>query len=163
MYSKFRAKTLEGKWTHGNLVQILGDFYIIPEDSFIVKDGYYPEDKEKNLELLDKKTIGIYIEYNDSDGKEIYSGDIVQFDNFATEFIWFNNEGQFLDAIELKRDNVIFNGYDYYSDQPHRADAYKDITFMLQDPWGDFQNRIRVLGNVFDNPELVSDVPMLSR
>ena len=55
------------------------------------------------------------------------------------------------DAVPL--DGIDFNGHDYWNGN-YPNFHYETFCAMMQDPWGDFSD-IKVIGNIFDNPELM--------
>ena len=132
---QFRAKRTDtGEWVYGDLLQD-GDL------SFIVGSLKEFMDTPVNECLVKPDTVGQYTGLKDSDGKEIYEGDIVKtplldpifgdilsdaFDNVAISF----HNGSFVVAY--------YNG---------RHKIY------LQDLY----DEIEVIGNIHDNPELLED------
>lgn len=152
MYTKYRAKNINtGDWVYGSLNWI-NEFFtptIIPV-------------QVHNEQIVDKNTLGMCINYQDDFDNDIYTGDIVQFDDFETYLVWFCNEMQCLEAVCLNdgelycnkpRDNASIVECDYHNMQ--RIVEYAEFCLMLQDPYGDFTGKIKVIGNIFDNPELV--------
>ena len=100
------------------------------------------------------------INYSDSFGTEIYTGDVVNFNDFSIELVWFCNELQCLETINLKRPFYVnapkyedFLNWDFHNYDDNGP--YAEFCLMLQDPYGDFVDKIKVIGNVFDNPELI--------
>lgn len=79
------------------------------------------------MEQIDPKTIGQYTGLTDKNGKMIFEGDIVEYPEGIAEITWEETEALF----GIKQDNDVcdFNSY-----------------------WG--QN-LEVIGNVYDNPELL--------
>lgn len=59
----------------------------------------------------------------------------------------------FTDAVHL--DGIDFNGHDYWNGN-YPNFHYETFCAMMQDPWGDFSD-IKVIGNIFDNPELINE------
>lgn len=147
MYNKFRAKSKNtGKWVYGSLYH--------SEHSDLILN--------KNTEILvDSNTVCVCIDFKDSSRTNIYSGDIIQFaDHQELYLVWFCNEVPGLEAVRLC-DGAYFNGYDYHNDK-YRID-FSEFGVMLQDPWGDFETfGIHIVGNCFDNPELLACVEQLA-
>lgn len=153
MYTKYRAKDIHtGEW-------LCGEF---SDRRDYVKIWAGPYSKE-----VDKNTLGMCINYQDDFGNDIYTGDIVQISTFATFLVWFCNESQCLEAVRLDDGEVYCNkpsnssgivDCDFHNMQ--RIVEYVEFCLMLQDPYGDFTGKIKVIGNIFDNPELVEAHPI---
>lgn len=145
MYTKFKGKDKStGEWQYGSL--------------FTIEDTNSGHDIHTiNGHIVDSDTVEICINYQDSDGNDIYSGDIVDFGGHNVRFlIWFCKEMQCLTDVRICKGGY-FNGTDYYDDCV-RSD-FAEFCLMLQDPYGDFQYKgIHVIGNVHDNPELLSEI-----
>ncbi|MBD5280382.1 MAG: hypothetical protein HDS35_07555 [Bacteroides sp.] len=91
------------------------------------------EDQEViETDIFDHATIGMYAGFRDKNGKEICEGDIVH----------FVNPGLRYDLIAP----VVFDNGDFC--------LYKDVNYLI--PMGNFSNEtFEVIGNIFDNPDLV--------
>lgn len=114
---KFRGKRLDnGEWLYGSLV--------------IISDRYYIFNDELRKEV-DPATVGQYTGLKDKIGREIYEGDILEYDSYGDTCkyaIVFKNgcfglicEGDFFDM------NTLSNGV-----------------------------KGKVIGNIHDNPELLN-------
>jgi uncharacterized phage protein (TIGR01671 family) len=67
---KFRGKRLDGKgWAFGHLVKMWGEWHIIDWND---ENTAYP---------VDPDTVGQYTEQKDKNGKDIWEGDIVEWEN----------------------------------------------------------------------------------
>lgn len=102
---------------------------------------------------VDPKTVCQCIGWYDSHKTPIFEKDIVEFVGASThrDLIWWCNEMSEMTAIPLE--GIEFNRYDYWNGNYPKY-TYSDFCFMMQDPWGDF-NEIKVVGNIVDNPELL--------
>lgn len=148
MYTKYRVKDIHtGEWLYGNFENCAS--------YSLIYDGQHSK-------AVDKNTLGMCINYQDDFGNDIYTGDVVQFGDFVTFLVWFCNELRCLEAVPISngelycnkpRDNAGIIECDYHNMQ--RSVEYAEFCLMLQDPYGDFVNKIKVIGNVFDNPELI--------
>lgn len=149
MYTKYRAKDINtGEWTYGALYWVNSDY----DPILLYKNTEY---------IVDKNTLGMCINYTDDFGNDIYTGDIVRFDTHGEYLVWFCNEIQCLEAVRVDH-NTYYNkpsnttnvtDWDYHNYEDHTT--YTDFCLMLKDPYGDFEGKIKVIGNIFDNPELV--------
>jgi uncharacterized phage protein (TIGR01671 family) len=92
----------------------------------------------ENDEVVDPATVGQYIGQTDRDGTKIFEGDIVEFDPkdspFGEENPFYNPENR----------DVIF-----WDDHTCKFDAH---LVLLDD---DNCSRMKVIGNIHDNPEMI--------
>ena len=83
-------------------------------------------------EFIDKESLGQYIGQKDCEGKEIYGGDVVEASIYADEI------PQIL-TVEYRETCFLI---DY-------KDSESDCV-----PVGSFVGSIKIIGNIFENPEL---------
>ena len=129
MIPKFRARDERGNWHVGLLTFMFGQYAIVNEA------------EENSVYLIDKETIGQSTGLKDKNGVEIFEGDI-----------------------------CIQRGEEPYSDENMTLDddweytgiiKFQDFAYWLQDnegfsKWlGTDCDEIEVIGNVWDNPELL--------
>ena len=151
----FRGKRLDnGEWVKGNFYEskLSGCFILVPKIKIRKKDGLVIGDNFEVYEV-DPNTVCQCIGWYDSHKTPIFEKDIVEFVGASThrDLIWWCNEMSEMTAIPLE--GIEFNGYDYWNGNYPKY-TYSDFCFMMQDPWGDF-NEIKVVGNIVDNPELL--------
>ncbi len=129
---KFRGKNLDGEWVYGFYVeeerQTLNGF---EKKHFIVNDGYC---------YVNPKTVGQFTGLYDKDGKEIYEGDII--------FSQKTDCRAILHKIEYNEEHAMFvakpiQGWDF------------DFCQVRKD-WIDKYGK-EVIGNIHDNPELLTN------
>jgi uncharacterized phage protein (TIGR01671 family) len=114
---KFRGKRLDGKgWAFGHLVKMWGEWHIIDCDD---KNTAYP---------VDPATVGQYTEQKDKNGKNIWEGDIVEWENL----------------MKTNMRSVIA-----YRD---RMFCFVDANNEPEEIWCYSFTKI---GNIYDNPELL--------
>lgn len=127
---KFRGKTgtVEGKkWVYGYLYKI--------KSFFSEAYQYFIKNEHLQETIIDEETIGQFTGLKDKNGKEIYEGDIVSF-NLKSD-----SEGQpyIIGYIEYQ---TTFSGYRIMSFEGSFA-----LDYNIKD--------IEVIGNIYDNPELL--------
>lgn len=147
---KFRGKRLkDGKWIYGNLADysmsvlkatiekkvIFGDILNFATDNF----GFVVEDCAVN-----PYTVGQFSGVLDRNGKEIYEGDIVN--------LYHNYRGK-----KKRTEPKVVQGVIIWSLCGLRI-RIKDYP---EEPWNhrliQYPKQIEVIGNIHDNPELISD------
>jgi uncharacterized phage protein (TIGR01671 family) len=129
----FRGKEIKtGKWLFGDLAQ--EPAMIIPTK---IPEELGWEDIFNDFDV-DPDTVCQYIGQTDRDGVKIFEGDIVEFDPedspFGEENPFYNPENR----------DVIF-----WDDHTCKFDTH---LVLLDD---DNCSRMKVLGNIYDNPELI--------
>lgn len=123
---KFRGRKSNGSWIYGDLVRseddILGDVTtcIFPKKAYDSYDRY----------IVDANTIGQFTGLRDKNGKEIYEGDILDFNGLKIEV-------RFVRGVFA----LLCNGD---LDQEICGDCRTDLF-------------AKVIGNIHDNPELLNN------
>lgn len=125
---KFRGKKENGIFVYGDLIQYENGDVAIFENK-ITKYGYEATQISKRTKV-DVRTIGQFTGLYDKNGKNIYEGDIVQWEECVADYTFVTQTSE------------VF--YDERS-----------ASFMPFGEWHycDFE----VIGNIFDNPELLED------
>lgn len=160
----FKGKRIDnGEWVTGFYFQRLDTLGKIIE-SIIIEDAYSQvscgqmylrSDIGKECWRVDPETVSQSLEMRDRHKVSVFENDIVEFIGASTHryLIWWNRECSMMTAVPL--DGIYFNGQDY-GNAKYDFD-YSTFCLMMQDPWGDFRD-IKVIGNKFDNPELLEGV-----
>lgn len=153
-----RAKCIKtGKWIQGYYISKVDPLYNITYHYIV----YQQRDKNGILDSLttwwpiDPETLCRCIEWNDRHDTPIFENDIVEFKVSDTSYkylIWWNREASQMTALDVK--TLAFNGTDYL-DAGYMP--YDNFCLMIYDPYGDYSD-IKVIGNIFDNTELMKDV-----
>ena len=132
---KFRGKRADnGEWVQG----------------YFVEDGFYyiwshNEDDFLTQHLIDPDTLGQFTGLTDCNGKEIYEGDIVKYDDTPYNAYASPYSGEVVFYCGSWR--IKTKGYGVEWVYP----------YLFRD---DFANRkTELLGNKFDNPELITNQP----
>lgn len=129
---KFRGQQINTKkWIHGYLYREKG-LYLICENIRYA---------EKEPILLD--TVGQFTGLHDKNGKEIYEGDIVLYEDWKMAYEGGGNDS-FINKgiVEYCEDNCCYNVTERQT---------VDITDVLYKDNEDLE----VIGNIYDNPELL--------
>lgn len=134
---KFRAKMVDSDdWMYGYLREVWGEnqrnFVIAPAKKFKY-DGY--TDMEEDY--VQPETIGEFTGLVDKNGVDIYEGDIITYSKEIINGVIFPEKG----FVKYRTDHAMF---------------------VLQTDTGDellsyCRRHIEVIGNVFDNPELLEE------
>ena len=141
---KFRGKTKptekspEGIWLNGSLItnNETGRCFI----DYAFSGGFGNNGIWKGDEVI-PETIGQFTGKHDKDGKEIYEGDVISIGTIHKLIKFINERAAFCMA------NI---------DELHN-DEWTDI-WQCPSPkwWVDFNPEIEVIGNIHDNPELLT-------
>jgi uncharacterized phage protein (TIGR01671 family) len=143
MEIEFRGKTAKGDWVYGYHAKFRNcknEVY----SAIIPKDEETGEAYMEDLRPVIPETVGQYVGIKDKNGKKIFEHDIVK-------RLYFNHE-------------VVFGEY---GDEPHITIGFftKENQALFIGEEDDFYygginslHEIEVLGNVFDNPELLNKI-----
>ncbi|MCD6579540.1 hypothetical protein J7L48_08680 [bacterium] len=149
---KFRGKDIyTGKWVYGSLVILKGAYFIFPEWGYTYFDKYdnITKNKEEASILgiydwseVDPKTVGQFTGKEDKNNKEIYDGDI----------LLIGEEDHALPQV------VIFKEGCFGFNASWLNGNLKDTTFIPLKEYCNtiFINFVEIIGNIYDNPELMN-------
>lgn len=133
---KFRAKSLHtGEWHYGDLIQ--------PED-----DAVFIQERGTAGFLSDPKTVGQFVGLQDKHRNDIFEGDIISQDYNAYNGPDEMLSGTHIGVARLTSQGAVMNPCNTYDDESDKIifrPKYKKIC----------GNRASVIGNIFDNPELL--------
>lgn len=135
-------KDLEGQWLEG----LLWD-----------EDYIYSKDLECEM-LIDKNTICAYTGLHDKNGKRIWENDILMCHGNPDDLakVAF---GEF-DVIDIAREEAIDSAIGWHYEVISTDALSKCEPFCYPMPLTDFyikMNKMEVIGNIFDNPELLEE------
>ena len=143
---KFRGKsTTSGKWVHGMLTT-LKDLGAQMQDMIIIKkEGVFNEGSASPFfmewDYIHKDTVGQFTGLKDKSGKEIYEGDIISVNGKYPKLIRYIDEWASF---------CLANLTDLDCDLKTRY--WQQVSPCW---WTDYKREIKVIGNVYDNPELL--------
>ena len=148
----FRAKRIDnGEWVEGNLIHVNKDYYIC-EKPYECMDEYSSLNGQSygfgGFKLVDQSTICQCTGLKDKNGKLIWENDVVK-KEFYTDYDAFANSEEYIGVvkyedcawvIETKRNNLI---------------CTRPIIESMA--YSDDVKHFEVIGNIFDNPELMHE------
>ncbi len=130
----FKAKRVEnGEWVEGYVIRKYGLYFIY--------DIVNSESCRQNNYEIDPETLCQFTELYDKNGKRIWENDIANTDSNVCVQIKF---GKYCDRFAMWKYHQGF--YMAFSDKGR--DFYRNEL-------GYWHNKIEIVGNIFDNPELV--------
>jgi len=141
---KFRGKRIDnGEWVHGHLVE---DCYIVGSVVEWTEDYFNTEFWYK----VDPKTVGQYTGLQDRNGKDIYEGDMI-FHYDQNCIIEYDSSAFVLKGLHKDK---------YKRAYAHLAHYLIDVTIPEVDgsKYDGVTTKLEVIGNRFDNPELLGEV-----
>lgn len=126
----FRAKSMfnDKAWVYGNFVKTNYDGL---QDVIYDEDGWAYE--------VIPETVGQYTGLTDMNGKKIFEGDICE----VTMFNYEDEDIQIVGKVCFKYSSFIFQGFKHPDDE------------VLFSSVCDFDADVEVIGNIYDNPELI--------
>lgn len=158
---KFRGKAKAGqeylgitpnKWVYGSL--------LVDE---LVKTVFIENTKNEDILTIEvyPETVGQFIGLKDKNGKEIYEWDIVKMHQFL--FDGSEHENEILGIVVYNKDTMCFCLTKMENKQIQEYMGYEDEEEFKQEIqpicmfYGLHDESWEVIGNAFDNPELLGD------
>ena len=146
----FRGKRIDnGEWIEGGICQTEGHTIILTSEDF---EGilYKPPSSEfYDIEII-PETIGQYTGLTDKNGKKIFEGDIISI-RFEEDRSPYEENVIYYENAEVYFDTEHCGWYVRYFDDESFID---DELFGL---WEYDDCDITVIGNIYDNPELLKE------
>ena len=135
---KFRAKgKYDGQWHYGGLIQVSKGYSIATK----IEDAF-------EMCAVEPETIGQFTGLYDTNGKEIYEGDILQSDK--------PNASLCVVSWSTEKAAFIYRFYDERIDDTHEIG--KKSRYAIGDWNMMFEKDLAVIGNIHDNPELIEKI-----
>lgn len=139
---KFRGKNLNTKeWVYGDLLQWNDGETAIGVHGQFIDDGYHFNENYDKTPYVDETTVGQFTGLKDKSGKEIYEGDIINVNGKYPKLIRY---------IDEWASYCLANLTDLDCDLKTRY--WHQVSPCW---WTDYKREIKVIGNVYDNPELL--------
>ena len=138
---KFRGKRLDnGEWAYGDLLQTNEGSVCIGIHGQYIDDGMHFNDFYDKTPYIDEDTLGQFTGLLDKLGKEIYEGDIITVN------------GQYPRVVLWDKMCWALMPTEYYHDKMFWV---MNLQHPGPDWWDLFSNEFEVIGNIYDNPELL--------
>ena len=150
---KFRGISMN-EWVYGMLCKVNeGD----TEHGEPIKYKIQTDEKEYGeyvqCFITDEKSIGQYTGLHDKNGKEIYEGDIVEFEDTGEEGYEYKEGFDFNNIAQVVYENGIYTLANFgESDNSYYATDCSDEEILEEV----LRNgNCKVIGNIYDNPEML--------
>ena len=141
---KFRGKDNDGNWVFGDLIHGVAEkrdyLYILPcVQNLAGIPNCHPLDGVQ----VEVDTIGQYTGLKDSEGREIFEGDIL-----------VNKDDPFLKVIQYSPDEARFTAI---SNEEYSYPVERKVKFQfgISQEWIE-SGKKKIVGNIHDNPELLT-------
>lgn len=138
----FRGKTKNGEWKYGDL--IIEHYGNTPYIHWFEYSSLAIDMQEKVI----PETVGQFTGLTDKNGKKIFEGDIVQ--NGENEECYWHFRKGVVKFGEGTFDSGIYRYTGFYFEESDGTIDHNTL-YKVEDVW----YQVKVIGNVFDNPELL--------
>ena len=154
---KFRGKTVpDGRWVYGYYVVMENETKTVTRHAImdlLDKENQYIKDGKSyhmSVSVVEAETVGQFIGLYDRNGKEIYEGDIVY-----SEFEDGSNGSSLVGWNEKQSCFGLMDEYAYRS----KLEGFEYPAFINHVMLAHMRDAklFKVIGNIYDNPELLKD------
>ena len=144
----FRGKDIDGKWVEGCCIVDEMDTNKVYIGYIFSSDGRQPHDTD--VSLVDPKTVCQYTGLTDKNGRKIFEGDIITYQHD-------NDDCPFPNKDTKRRVGRVY--FQEFRSCFAVAEGRNGSDMINQDLFKYVQNgnRVQVIGNIFDNPELIGE------
>jgi uncharacterized phage protein (TIGR01671 family) len=143
---KFRGKRLDnGEWAYGF-------YYFDGEKHWILQR--HLDGKFCHADEVDPATVGEFAGLPDKNGREIYEGDRIKFDDTGEDGYEYKEGFDFMNVATVELDGLGFSLTDFGSENSGVMEEMKDdypdnIAWVFE--------HCEIIGNTADNPELLQE------
>ena len=141
----FRGKTVRGEWVYGYLAKFRNFVNNVYTSIIQINDFVINECNMQDNAFVISESVGQYTGLIDKNGKKIFEGDIIRAITLDT--------GSEQMAVVCFGNFIDENNGDEYIGFYIEFDGIK--TTITQLAMEECKNRIEIIGNIFDNPELL--------
>lgn len=135
---KFRGKSIYGEdWMYGSLVKLEKDRYSVIPPLNDIEVG-----KSIGMYEVHPETVCQFTGLLDKNGKEIYEGDIISVN------------GKYPKLVKYIDDYACFCLANITDLNKKWISPWQQV---FPSWWNDFKREIRVIGNIYDNPDLIKE------
>ncbi len=139
---KMNGEKLPGNWVYGGIFPGTGDFSIIYGSTTDQADG-----EKLNKHVVYSDTVGQYTGLTDKNGVKIFEGDCIH--DHLHDLVGVIRYGEYCQPF----DDYKFSGHiGFYVDW-----VFGSVKDRLQKDLGYWHNRVYIIANIHDNPELFKE------
>ena len=151
---EFRAKRLDNsEWVYGSL--LLSEIDVNEIDVQAEIHERFANDFSIAKHKVDPKTVGQYVGLKDKNGKKIYEGDILKIEIEDEDSICGNIETFF--GIVIYGEETLGHKKKFVTDYRASFTVFCKDFYKQEGLLGNVHQIIEVIGNTFDNPELINN------
>lgn len=148
---KFRGQTLNKKWVYGDLLHYTNRFVSNEENNGCIIVTDYKSKSDNSFKIVIPETVGQFTGLHDKNGKEIYEGDIVKMKEVG------GYDLEYIGVVRYYEEDCRFGIDTTTTDKFTKRLLFTDGECSFDDGKYTikYHNEYEVLGNIFDNPELL--------